>query len=73
MISAVNPYPPTYTLSSHGNASLDYLNLATLVETSRNLREVSREFIYSYNPSKLYLGVQNINNKSPKSFVSTYV
>jgi hypothetical protein len=72
MISAVNPYPPTYTFTSQGSASLDYLNLALVVETSRTLKEATREFVYSYNPHKLYLGVQNLNNKSPNSFISTY-
>ena len=73
MISSVNPYPPIYTLSSQGNASMDYLNLALVVETSRKLQDHTREFLYSYDPRKLYLNIQNINNKSPKGFVSTYV
>ena len=73
MISSINPYPPSYCLSVPENASKDYLNLAQVVETSRNLQAYTREFIYSYDPHKLYLNKQNINNKSPKGFVSTYV
>ena len=72
MVSSVNPYPPSFTLSTVGNASMDYLNLALVVETSRNLQAHTREFIYSYDPHKLYLNIQNINNKSPEGFVSTY-
>jgi hypothetical protein len=72
MISSVNPYPTTFTLRENGNASLDYLNLALVVQTSKNLTHASMDFISTFNPHKLYLNVQNINNKQANSFISTY-
>ena len=73
MVSSVNPYPPSNTLSTLGNASMDYLNLALVVQVNDKLKKSTREFISSFNPHKLYLNIQNINNKSPQSFISTYV
>ncbi len=73
MISPVNPYPPTFTLKKNGNASLDYLNLAIVVQTSKNLTQVTMDFISTFNPHKLYLNVQNLNNRRAQSFISTYV
>jgi len=73
MVSSVNPYPPINTISTLGNASMDYLNLALVVQVNKTLQESTQEFISSFNSHKLYLNIQNINNKSPQSFVSTYV
>jgi len=73
MISAINPYPPIVSFRDQGNASMDYLNLALVVDTSRKLQDTTREFISTFNPQKLYLNIQNINNRQPKNFISTYV
>lgn len=73
MISPVNPYPPDVSIRSIGNASMDYLNLALVVETSKNLRASIHEFIYTYDAKKMYISVQGINNKKPGSFISTII
>lgn len=72
MISAVNPYPPAASYREQGNASLDYLNLALVVQISRRLQDTTQEFIFSYDPHKLYKNIQNINNRHP-SHINTYV
>jgi hypothetical protein len=73
MISPVNPYPPTTSFKENGNASLDYLNLAIVVQTSKNLTLASRDFISTFNPHKLYLNIHNFNNRQAQSFISTYL
>jgi hypothetical protein len=72
MISSVNPYPPTSNFKESGHAALDYLNLALVVQTSKNLTQSSMEFISTFNPHKLYLNIQSLNNRQAQSFISTY-
>ena len=72
MISAVNPYLNTSYFSQQGFAAYDYMALDLVIRTSTSLTASTREFIYSFNPHKLYLNVKNINNKAPEAFISTY-
>lgn len=64
MIPTVSNVQFSSNLRSLGNASQDFLNLELVIKVSKSLEATIDEFIMSYDPKKLYRGIQGISTKN---------
>ncbi|MEM4385777.1 MAG: hypothetical protein QXD03_04445 [Candidatus Anstonellales archaeon] len=62
MIGTVSVVEFTSNLRNLGNASMDYLSLEFVINTQRSLEYAIEEFITTFNPKKMYMGIKGINN-----------
>lgn len=72
IIGTVSPIEFNSGLRQLGNASLDYLNLALVIETQRKLEATVNEFIMTYDPKKMYRGIKCLNTNTVGAILNCY-